>query len=813
MAFQARHRWMIQKIGDVFGIEDDVQIEEAMRQEGCLEAIDALLKPGGPSKIFFFFQARDVLGPDGEVLSGTGPPELFVCDGEEVQLRGTAVYFMRMKDAGEIDPSKSGDGALTFGTVDSDPLRSLETVISSLYTPLLQSCQNWGEATSEQTSEFLEGVRSLSEQLQESLKSMETGLELRKPDRAYNIEAGQLALLATDPEAVAHFSSLLEEWSLHTEAYLDESGRERFESQDAGPDTELEFWRRRMQRLSGITKQLQSRECKAVIGVLTSVTRQQEDLGFDRALVFSMLRRWKQIDMNITEAANEARDNVKYLGTLERFIEPLYKEGPPAVVDALPALLNAIKMIHTIARYYNTTERMTKLFVKITNQMVNNCKLAVNGGEAADSIWSRDPQKLIEALESSLHLNEAYQEQYRLVKDKLLTTPKGKQFDFNEQHIFGKFDRFCRRVIKLIDLFSTIHQFQQLAAHALEGMEGLCEKFTAIYDDFKSKGHDLLDFNDSRFDRDYVEFNVRISDLEDELQLFINNSFESISSIEASLNLLKRFQIILQRETLRNDLDSKFGLIFHNYGLDLHHVQDLYEKERHAPPMPRNMPPVAGNIMWSRHLLKRIEEPMRKFESNPKVLSTKESKKIVKSYNKVARTLVAFEYLWYQAWCKAIEQAKAGLQATLLIRHPDTGRLFVNFDQEILQLVREAKCLDRMGIEIPDSAKMVLLQEERFKSHFNQLSFVLHEHSRVMNKIAPVVARLLTPHVVDLEHLLKPAMVSLSWTSMNIDAFTQAFHTGLQKLEQLINNINDIIENRIDKNLKEMMRHVLVDLP
>jgi hypothetical protein len=36
--------------------------------------------------------------------------------------------------------------------------------------------------------------------------------------------------------------------------------------------------------------------------------------------------------------------------------------------------MNSIKMIHTIARYYNTNERMTGLFVKITNQMIRNCK-------------------------------------------------------------------------------------------------------------------------------------------------------------------------------------------------------------------------------------------------------------------------------------------------------------------------------------------------------------------------------------------------------------------------------------------------------
>lgn len=57
-------------------------------------------------------------------------------------------------------------------------------------------------------------------------------------------------------------------------------------------------------------------------------------------------------------------------------------------------------------------------------------------------------------------------------------------------------------------------------------------------------------------------------------------------------------------------------------------------------------------------------------------------------------------------------------QATLIIRHPDDGKLYVNFDQEILQLIREAKILDRMGIEIPESAKIALFQARKIINTF-----------------------------------------------------------------------------------------------
>ena len=40
-------------------------------------------------------------------------------------------------------------------------------------------------------------------------------------------------------------------------------------------------------------------------------------------------------------------------------------------------------------------------------------------------------------------------------------------------------------------------------------------------------------------------------------------------------------------------------------------IQKLYERHKQAPPLPRDAPPVAGNIMWARQLLRRIEVPMR----------------------------------------------------------------------------------------------------------------------------------------------------------------------------------------------------------
>ncbi len=44
------------------------------------------------------------------------------------------------------------------------------------------------------------------------------------------------------------------------------------------------------------------------------------------------------------------------------------------MLDCIPGLMNAIRMLNSHSRYYNTSDRMTALFVKVTNQMINACR-------------------------------------------------------------------------------------------------------------------------------------------------------------------------------------------------------------------------------------------------------------------------------------------------------------------------------------------------------------------------------------------------------------------------------------------------------
>ena len=71
------------------------------------------------------------------------------------------------------------------------------------------------------------------------------------------------------------------------------------------------------------------------------------------------------------------------------------------------------------------------------------------------------------------------------------------------------------------------------------------------------------------------------------------------------------------------DMTEKYMRIMMGYGRDLEQMRKLYQKHKADPTIPRNLPPVAGRIAWSRQLYRKIELPMRVFKSKPEIIKVR----------------------------------------------------------------------------------------------------------------------------------------------------------------------------------------------
>ena len=388
-------------------------------------------------------------------LAETAPPQLFLTTGELDRQKGPAVFFLRTTKPGIEVADGSPEQALSFGTLPARAMEGLQVVLGSLYRPMVElESKAWkaGVGVDDSTAEFFSAYSKFGETLGEAVSSLQGGFTLRRPDNLFDIEnkAAAFNRAGGEPHIVKAFEDVAEDWCAETEKLLAENDNARAESDDAGPETELEYWRTRMAKFNAITEQLRGRECKIVLGVLGAAKSR-------------VLKRWKLLDNSITDANNEAKDNVKYLLTLDKFIEPLYTGTPTTIIDTLPALLNNIKMMHTIARYYNTTERMTTLFRKITDQMIGTAS-STSAGRRRQALGPGHPELMqrLQRASRSTSLPGAVPPDARQAAD----AAQGQAVRLQRDAIFGKFDLFCRRVEKLIDMFSTVEQFTSLSRTA-----------------------------------------------------------------------------------------------------------------------------------------------------------------------------------------------------------------------------------------------------------------------------------------------------------------------------------------------------------
>ena len=198
--------------------------------------------------------------------------------------------------------------------------------------------------------------------------------------------------------------------------------------------------------------------------------------------------------------------------------------------------------------------------------------------------------------------------------------------------------------------------------------------------------------------------------------------------------------------------------------------------------------------MWARQLYMRIQKPMDIFTANKTILQYPEAKKIIRNYNQLSKVLLSYEILYHRGWLRQVDVVATGIHSSILIRvnrddllltgstHTGVSSLvistsqtnpeyLVNFDPNILELIREAQCLARLDLEIPNEATLLVQRQHMLKQHYQDVTQLIERNRQLRAKIKPPFEALLATKIHRLNNIIHPGLTSITWTSLKIDDF------------------------------------------
>ncbi|KAK7814878.1 hypothetical protein U0070_026379, partial [Myodes glareolus] len=693
-------------------------LQETLK-ERQLDAFSRFFEKGGCKTLKFFYQEGEVPGLGAKMM------RIFVDNAAPDKLKGLCVFFVRCRNDVALN-SKTIYEDVLFTVLDASKglLQGIRNMLQYIFLPAILATNNWGALNQSKQGEserhiFTETINRYLSFLDGARISIEGTVMLKKVD---NIDFSKLhtfeevTAAASNSEMVHQLEEVLMMWYKQIEQH----------------------WKRMSAKFNYIIEQIKGSSCKAVINVLNVAHSK-------------LLKNWRDLDARITDTANESKDNVRYLYTLEKVCQPLYN------------------------------------YDLVTNQMVTACKAYITDG-GANHVWDQETPAVLKKIQDCIFLFKEYQASFHKTRKQILESSGEKSFEVSEMYIFGKFEAFCKRLEKITEMITIVQTYSALNNSTIEGIDIMAIKFKNIYQGIKKNQYDILDPRRTEFDTDFSDFMSKINTLEIQIQAFMNSTFGKILSSQQALQLLQRFQK-LNIPCLQLEINHTIERILQCYVAELEATKKLYHSQKDDPPLARNMPPIAGKILWVRQLYRRINEPINYFFKNSEILSSAEGKAVIRQYNKISYVLVEFEVVYHTAWVKEISQLQYALQATLFVRHPETGKLLVNFDPKILEVVRETKCMIKM-----------------------KLDGLLQYYDDLCQEVPSVFVNLMTPKMKKVESVLRQGLTILTWSSLMLESFFQEVESVLDMFNQLLKKVNDLCEMHIDTVLKEIAKTLLISL-
>ncbi|NWW73281.1 DYH10 protein, partial [Climacteris rufus] len=563
---------------------------------------------------------------------------------------------------------------------------------------------------------------------------------------AINLD-GEVTVLATVPEVVQSLKSCALTWQKLISTVLEEQLKKV--PQDDGPLAEIDLWREKNATLSALTEQIKLPEVQKVLEILQEA--ESECVG-DLQIVLSDLKKHHM----------EAQDNVKFLSTLERHLKNLTSgTGADVVSNTIPSLLDALRMVWILSRHYNKEELMVPLLERIAWAIATRVYKAVD----LHTLFQEDRAA------AKIKITEAKTTLEQWKKCYFITCI---QVEESGSERYWKFDvkRFFEKTDHMVSVCQDLHYIFQVV------IEELC--------------------------------NVFIPEL-----VTVTANPKRIHVLQRGVNgvMIPLKELTFDPFSLESAQD--WGSVMEEFREDVlvENIKQIFVQNLKDPPLYKNHPPVAGAISWSRSLFCRIKRTIVRFQEVEELLTTERGKEacgffwyLVKQiYLQVAKKMKEYEDQKYHQWRESTEQMlplllkDTVLTVSSVTEEPVTTKksvcFTVNFSPVIREIILETKYMEQLGLPVPEIARYVALQEEKYLRYTSKLKTMLDRYHKLMETVSEAEAKLLDDYIQELWRILKSGHKRLTWNSLGIGEFIHQCTQAIGKFEVLVHQIHNISED------------------
>ncbi|XP_032872211.1 dynein heavy chain 2, axonemal [Amblyraja radiata] len=684
---------------------------------------------------------------------------LLVIAGTPPQGTDYLMYFIRKEQA--VITEDNFMHVVQFGSIRHGHLESLLRHMQGIFAAQFFENRMWPEGIK---NNFSAHLHKFLASLTDARYKLDGHTVLYIPQESLMLTPEQAA---KDKDLLQRLETAVVHWTRQIKDVL--SAQESIDTGEIlGPLEEIEFWRNRCDDLSGIGFQLDKPGVKHIQAIL--------ELSKS-----SYIAPFLKLAKLIQDGRAQAQSNLSFLAILNVPCQELTTLPVKDIPPKLPHILNLVRVIWINSLFYNTRDRITALFRKLSNEIIHLCSKEISLDKIFEGFTKSSKATLHDCIECcqvwKRHFGHA-----ATVHSRFSDIP----WVLDHTSIFAQVDAFiqrCRDLLEVCDcqeFFARRDEGKQTPLPCFEGhrgpeiTRGLLEieaTFNKILQMLKTSQTEILDVKNTYWHDDYSRFRSGIKDLEVMMQNLISSSFETVTTVQQGVELLDVFHHLSNRETIKRTIDKKTVDVYVLFNEEMARVnKDLNRKAIYLPPQ---MPRYAGQAHWARTLRRRIDRSMQFLTQATFLPQIGLGDESIAFHLSLEQSLDEFVRKVFTEWTVNVDRDSIRrLERPLMIRsNDDSYRLSVNFDMYLLELFDEIHYWDRLLFEIPHYVMEIYQRREDLRKLRESVLLVVRDYNSILDELTKEQRNLFRDRIKFLDKKISPGLSKLQWASRTLSSY------------------------------------------